>query len=80
MATVCTAAVWVNVATTPVSPIHVRTAAHVRSKRLRCSTALAAKDSGVRSHQIPYFSSFFVCVLVVYVYYMTCISYFYVLV
>lgn len=46
--TVCTEAVWVNVETTPASQIPARMALHARSRRQRCSTASAAKDSGVR--------------------------------
>lgn len=46
--TVCTAAVWVNVATTLASQIPARMVLHARSRRLRCSTASAAKGSGVR--------------------------------
>lgn len=50
--TVCMAAAWVNVATTPASQIPARTALHARLRRQRCSTASAPKDSGVRCRQM----------------------------
>lgn len=53
----CTAAVWANVATTPVSLIPARMALHARSRRQRCSTASAAKDFGVRRQQKESFST-----------------------